>query len=115
ALAGARKPPWLARNAFGDTTLVALDPPAHGKMRALISPAFTAAAMARLEPWVRDIAAERAERAVQKGEVDFIEEFAMPLPGAVICHMLGLDPDLYQRFKRWTTDTLLLVSGGVGG
>jgi cytochrome P450 len=115
AIAGTRKPPWLERNAFGDTNVVAMDPPEHSKMRSLISPAFTAAAMARLESYVRDIAEDLAERAVRKGEVDFIDEFAIPLPGTVICQMLGLDRSLHREFKRWTQDTLLLVSGAVSG
>src|SRR4051794_967556 len=76
AIAGTRKPPWLARNAFGDTNLVSLDPPAHGRMRALVSPAFTGAALARLELFIRNLAEDLAERAVRKGEVDFMAEFA---------------------------------------
>ena len=79
------RPRWLKHNAFGDTKLIELDPPDHTRLRSLINAgqAFGSPGLARLEPIVRSIAEDLAGRIVGRGQVEFMEEFAMPLPEAV--------------------------------
>src|SRR5215468_3660431 len=55
------KPDWLPHNPIAESILT-LDDPGHGKLRALLSHAFTARAVARIEPRIRAIAAELAAR-----------------------------------------------------
>ncbi|WP_437972039.1 cytochrome P450 [Sorangium sp. So ce260] len=99
----ATKPAWLGHNPFGDSMLV-LDPPAHGRLRSLVNRAFTPAAMARLEARVRAFAEDIAARLPLGEPIDWVESLAMPLPASVIGELLGLDPSLHPRFKRWTDD-----------
>jgi hypothetical protein len=96
-------PPWLERNPTTDS-LVMKDPPDHTRLRAAVSRAFGAAALSRLEPRIRAIAEELAETAVRHQEVDFIAEFALPLPARVLNLFLGLDPTLALHLKRWADD-----------
>ncbi|XXY50046.1 cytochrome P450 [Sorangium sp. So ce269] len=99
----ATRPAWLGHNPFGDSMIV-LDPPAHGRLRSLVNRAFTPAAMARLEARVRFFAGDLAARLPLGEPVDWVEALAMPLPASVIGELLGLDPSLHPRFKRWTDD-----------
>jgi cytochrome P450 len=101
-------PPWLGGNPFSDSMLT-MDPPEHGRQRALISRAFGAAAMARLEPSVRAFA-EQAVADLPPGEpVDMVPPYALRIPAYVIGDMLGLDPALHARLKRWAD----LITAGV--
>ncbi|AUX20901.1 cytochrome P450 [Sorangium cellulosum] len=98
------QPPWVGYNPLANSML-ALDPPEHTRMRALIHRAFGARTVARLEPRVRAVAEELAD-GLAGGEVDFIDALAMPLPAFVIGEVLGLDGGLRARFKRWADDIL---------
>ncbi len=99
----ATKPPWLGHNPFGDSMIV-LDPPAHGRLRALVNRAFGPSAMERLEPLVRGFTSEIAARLPLGEEIDWLDHFAVPVPASVIGELLGLDPTQHARFKRWADD-----------
>ena len=98
------EPPWVGVNPLASSVL-AMDPPAHTRLRALVSRGFGPAAASRLEPRVRALAGELAE-GLRGEEVDFIEALAMPLPAFVIGELLGLDHALHGSFKRWADDIL---------
>jgi len=98
------EPPWVGVNPLASSVL-AMDPPAHTRLRALVSRGFGPAAAARLEPRVRALAGELAD-GLRGEEVDFIQALAMPLPAFVIGELLGLDPTRHGSFKRWADDIL---------
>jgi cytochrome P450 len=98
------QPPWVGYNPLANS-MIAMDPPAHTRLRVLVSRAFGARAVSRLEPRVRALAEELAS-GLSRGEVDFIEAFAMPLPAFVIGELLGVDHALRKSFKRWGDDIL---------
>ena len=97
------RPPWLERNPTADS-LVMKDPPDHTRLRAMVSRAFNGAALNRLEPSIRAIAEELAESTVRRQEVDFIAEFALPLPARVLNLFFGLEPAMALRLKHWADD-----------
>jgi hypothetical protein len=97
------RPPWLERNPTADS-LVMKDPPDHTRLRAMVSRAFNGATLSRLEPSIRAIAEELAESAVRRQEVDFIAEFALPLPARVLNLFFGLEPAMALRLKHWADD-----------
>lgn len=97
------QPPWVGYNPLANSVL-AMDPPAHGRLRSLVSQAFGPRAVARLEGRIRARADELAR--TLPSEVELISAFAMPLPAFVIAEMLGLDHSLHGHFKRWGDDML---------
>ncbi|WNG35910.1 cytochrome P450 [Archangium violaceum] len=97
----ATEPPWLGRTNPVSDSLIAIDPPRHTRLRALVNRAFTPAAVARLEPFVRTVVEELASKVVSGNTLDFVETFALPLPANVIGELLGLDVSLRARFKQW--------------
>jgi len=94
---------WLPSNPLRDT-LLSMDPPRHGQMRSLISRAFGATAMARIEPLIRSCSEELVAKLPADRPVDFVEAFSMHLPTIVIGTLLGLPVSTYEHFRRWTTD-----------
>lgn len=100
------EPPWVGYNPLA-RSILAMDGPAHARLRTLTSRAVGPRAVARLEPAIRERAAQlAAQLAEADGEVEFVTAFAAPLPAHVIATLLGLDPTLGVSFKRWADDFL---------
>jgi cytochrome P450 len=66
------------------------DPPDHTRLRKLVSQAFTPRRVDLLRPRVQQITDELIDTFAADGEVDLVEAFALPLPIAVICDLLGV-------------------------
>ncbi|MGK3988755.1 cytochrome P450 [Sorangium sp. So ce136] len=94
--------------------LIFSDPPRHTKLRALVTRAFTPRAVAELEPRVRQLSRELIDRTIERGEMDLVEDYALPLPLLVIAEMLGAPTADQPRFRRWS-DAILDLSYTVSG
>ncbi|WP_329044058.1 cytochrome P450 [Amycolatopsis sp. NBC_01488] len=80
-----------------------------------MSKAFTPRMIAGLRPFVRTRARQLAERLAAVAECEFVEDFANPLPLAVLSEMLGVPPEDHGVFHTWTTDIGLVFSLALGG
>jgi cytochrome P450 len=78
-----------------------VDPPEHAKYRRILDPLFTPREMARREPGVTEVVNEAIDRFAGRGECDFHEEFAVPVPCAVFLQLLGLPLDDLDQFLEW--------------
>ncbi len=78
------------------------DPPAHTRLRRLVSRAFTPRAVEAMRPRVQAIVDERLDRVASRGEMDLIADLALPVPATVICEMLGVPAEDHERFAVWT-------------
>ena len=87
---------------FGNFSMLFQDPPPHTRLRGLVSKAFTARAIERLAPRVREIIDQLLGAVAGHDRFDVIEAFAGPLPVIVIAEMLGVDPADRHDFKRWS-------------
>jgi cytochrome P450 len=80
-----------------------VDAPMHTRLRRLIMPEFTMHRLARLQPRIEAIVAERLEAmAGMDGPIDLLREFALPVPALTICELLGVpyaDRDFVQQFS----------------
>jgi cytochrome P450 len=76
------------------------DPPEHTRLRKLLTPEFTGRRLAALRPRIDEIIVERLEAMAAQGPVvDFVTEFAFPVPFKVICELLGLPVEDQERFR----------------
>ena len=83
------------------TSILTLNPPAHTRLRRLVSATFTARRAQALRPAVQRIVAEACEQIA--GETDFVAGFAFPLPVTVIGELLGIpaaDRPMFQGLVR---------------
>ncbi len=104
----ATNPPWLGGNPFSDSML-AMDPPQHGRLRVLVSRAFGVSAMARLEQRVRAFAQEAVAELPLGQPFDIMPPYALRIPASVMGDLLGVEPALHTKLKRWAD----LITGGV--
>ncbi len=95
-------------------SILGMDPPRHGKMRALVSKGFTPRRVARLEGAIRALASRYLERKAHIGRCDFIADFAGRMPMDVISEILGV-PLADRDELRSLADTLLHREEGVPG
>ncbi|MCP3063750.1 cytochrome P450 [Myxococcus sp. K38C18041901] len=104
------QPEWLGRLNPTTRSLPFLDPPQHGRLRALISRAFAPATLERLEPRIRATARRHLDDMMEKRKVDFVGTLATAIPADTIEGMLGLDDSTQTHFKQWATD-IIAISG----
>lgn len=87
---------------FAPEVIIAMDPPAHTRLRKLANRAFTPRMVASLEPRVREITSQLIDRIMAKGGCDLMADLAVPLPVIVIAEMLGVEPERRDEFKVWS-------------
>jgi cytochrome P450 len=89
--------------------MVESDEPVHTRMRRVINKAFTPQQISKLEPQVRAITDALIDAFVADGQTDFVSQFALPLPGRVICDLFGLPHEDFAQIKRWSDEWLELL------
>jgi cytochrome P450 len=89
------------------------DPPAHTRLRRLLTPEFTGRRLQRLQPRIDAIIAELLDT-IDKvdGPVDLWPTFALPIPSLTICELLGVPYDERRHFQRLSTARFDLAGGG---
>jgi cytochrome P450 len=91
-----RAAPWQDHPALRTllTSIFFTDGPDHTRVRRVFSSVFTARRIAKLEPAVARLIDQRLDRLAELGAdgtpVDFMSEFALPLPSDVIGELLGV-------------------------
>ncbi|MFM9458484.1 cytochrome P450 [Streptomyces europaeiscabiei] len=86
-------------------TLLLLDPPLHGKMRRLVSRAFTPGLISGLQPWITELTGQLLDAAPEDA-FDLVDTLANPLPVTVIARMLGVPVEDRDRFQGWADQLL---------
>jgi pimeloyl-[acyl-carrier protein] synthase len=95
------------RSMFGGPVILLLDPPAHTRLRRLVSQLFTPRRVREgLGAAVDSITSGLLDRAAENGEFDAVTELADPLPTMVIAHVLGFPIEDHRVLKEWS-DLLL--------
>src|SRR5207253_6269650 len=95
-------------------SFLAMDPPRHTRMRALVSRGFTPRRVADLEPRIREIARGYLNRLRDERRCDFISDFAGRLPMDVIGEMLGVPVLDRDELRAWA-DQVVHRDDGVEG
>ncbi|MGN2640226.1 cytochrome P450 [Nocardia takedensis] len=71
-------------------SFLAMDDPRHMRMRKLVFKGFTPRRVAEMEDRIRELTFEYLEPALERGEFDWIEDFAGKLPMDVISELMGV-------------------------
>ncbi|MFN8025599.1 MAG: cytochrome P450 [Acidimicrobiia bacterium] len=93
--------------------IIFMDPPAHTKMRALVSRAFTPRRVADIEPTIRRICGELLDDVAGRSEFDYLGDFALQLPSRVISSLFGI-PESDRERMRLLFDEMFHIEPGVG-
>ena len=90
---------------------LAIDPPAHTRLRKLTEKAFTAHRMKSFEPRIRAIVVDLIEPLAARGHADGMKDIGAPLTAHIICEQLGFDYAEVgvERIASWTTAILAQI------
>jgi cytochrome P450 len=102
-------PDWAEHPALKQlfTSMLALNPPDHTRLRRLVSATFTARRVQALRPAIGQLVDDLLDG--MTGEVDFISAFAFPLPVNVIGELLGVPAPDRPRFQTLVRDWTLVL------
>lgn len=87
-------------NAHRTMSFLAMDPPRHGQMRALVSKGFTPRRVLDLEPRIRQLTREHLDPLLEQREFDFIADLAGKIPMDVISELIGVPPADRAELRR---------------
>jgi cytochrome P450 family 142 subfamily A polypeptide 1 len=88
------------------------DEPHHAEMRGLVNRGFTPRMVQQWEAIFKQITDETLDEIVPRGECDFVEDIAVPLPLILIAEMIGIRREDRGRFHRWS-DAMIASSGNM--
>jgi cytochrome P450 family 142 subfamily A polypeptide 1 len=91
-------------------SLIGLDDPEHTRQRRMINRGFTPRRVRELMPHIRELAQELIDEIKGRGEIDFVEDFAIHVPLIVIAELMGLDPGTRLKMYRWS-DAMMAGDG----
>ena len=86
--------------------------PKHGKLRNMINKGFTPRMVKKLEETFTEITTECIDAVIAKGECDFVEDIAVPLPLLLIAEMIGIRREDRNRFHAWS-DAMVAGDGNL--
>jgi cholest-4-en-3-one 26-monooxygenase len=91
-------------------SLISMDDPEHTRQRRLINKGFTPRMVRQLADHIRDLSNQIIDEIAERGECDFVEDFAIHVPLIVIAELMGLDPDQRRKLYRWS-DAMMAGDG----
>jgi cytochrome P450 len=92
----------VARRRRLDKSMVRRDGEDHLRLRRLVSKVFTPRAIGRWKDRADRIVEQLLTEAADKGSIDVMSEFALPLPVQIISEMLGMPPADIGRLRDWS-------------
>ena len=83
-------------------SLISMDDPEHTRLRRLVNKGFTPRMVRKLTDHMRDLTTEIIDEIADRGEIDFVRDFAIHVPLIVIAELLGLDPSRRMQLFDWS-------------
>ena len=99
--------PWF-RKMFKalQRNMLDVDPPDHSRLRALVAKAFTPRLIDQMRERIRDITEHLLDKVQDRGRMDLVRDYALPLPSTIIAEMLGVPAADRHLFHRWSKAVL---------
>jgi cytochrome P450 family 142 subfamily A polypeptide 1 len=94
-------------------SIISMDDPEHTRQRRLVSKGFTPRMVRQLSDHMRELANEIIDDIAERGECDFVADFAVHVPLIVISELMGLDPSQRQQMYRWS-DAMMAGDSSTG-
>jgi cytochrome P450 len=89
-----------------EENMLHLDGPDHTRLRGLVHQAFTPRLIENMSGRVQALCDELLDRALSRGRMDLIHDYALPLPATIIAEILGVPAGDRHKFHRWSNALL---------
>ena len=87
------------------------DPPIHRRYRAMVDGFFTARAVEKKRGLIEKVANELIDKWIDAPEIEFVSQFARPLPVTVITLLMGFPTDSVADLCRWSEAWVMQFDG----
>jgi cytochrome P450 len=84
------------------STMLTTDPPEQTRFRGLVAKAFNPKTISAMEPFIRGIVTDLIDSWGDRTNLEFVADFAVPLPVRVIGTMLNQPEERFADIKRWS-------------
>ncbi|MDP9465339.1 MAG: cytochrome P450 [Actinomycetota bacterium] len=84
------------------STMLTTDPPDQTRYRGLVAKAFNPRTIAAMEPFIRSIVTKLIDSWGDRTDIEFVADFAVPVPVHVIATMLNQPEERFADIKRWS-------------
>src|ERR1700738_1323194 len=92
---------------LGERVMLGMGEPTHGRLRSLVSKAFSQKSLARWQDeLVGRVANSLIDNFAPNGKADLVKEFTFDYPSQIIAGLLGLPEKDYPQFQRWSISLL---------
>lgn len=94
-------------------SLLALEPPAHTRLRNLVNRAFVSRNVEQLRPRIERLVNEIIDGIEAEGGTELIQSFAAPIPAIIIAEMIGLPAEMASQLVSWSNRMVQMYMYGV--
>jgi cytochrome P450 len=94
-----------------ERNMLDLDAPDHTRLRDLVHGVFTPRLITRMKERVQDLSEELLWKAKQRGRLELIHDYALPIPMTIICEILGVPEKDRDAFHRYSSAAVASTSG----
>ncbi|MCL4454740.1 MAG: cytochrome P450 [Deinococcus sp.] len=88
------------------------EPPKHTRLKSLVMKAFTPARVEGLRGKIESIVNRMLDQAEDRGKMDLLQDYAEPLPVAVIAELLGVPEEDQHQLRPWSSSIVKLYELG---
>jgi cytochrome P450 len=103
-----RNPAYASFHKLGAHSMFDKEPPDHTRLRSLVHKVFTPRRVELLRGKIEAISNDLIDRALPKGRMDLLEDFAVPIPVTVIAELLGISESDRHHLRPWSNDIVAL-------
>jgi unspecific monooxygenase len=95
-------PQWPTWTRYIRESFIDLEPPRHTRLRRLVSQAFTRRSSEVFRPQLEEAADRILDRVLEQGSTEVIDDFATPIPVAMIAELMGIPGQDHEQLLRWS-------------
>jgi cytochrome P450 len=96
-------------------SMIEMDPPKHTRYRKIVGPTFSSVGVAKLESQIRDRVRAILDDLEGKDDIDFVRDFATPLPLGVFYDLMGVPREDQRRMLQLADRTFFSADPRFGG
>jgi cytochrome P450 len=102
--------PWVPRMLKPlERNMLDVDAPEHTRLRGLVHMAFTPRLVENMRDRIQRLTDELLAEIQQRGRMDLIRDYALPIPTTIIAEMLGVPVSDRHKFHRWSNTIVSTV------
>lgn len=104
---------WPTWTRYIRESFIDLEPPRHTRLRRLVAKAFTRRSSEAFRPRLEDAANSILDVTLQAGSMEVIEEYAKPIPLAMIADLMGIPTEDHGKLLEWSHSIVKVFDQGV--